>query len=235
MRSNIQFNREQNDVKEKRIIIRWLISSRTTPLISLRQIPRQKMNIEETFHKDSSKESQWYGHEGFSLEQTHILNYWMIDLSANCRRKRLILFNLHCVERLMIVCRILSRAFMRLWRRNNNDNQCDNIHFLQACKASSRCRRPEVQLLSIGREMNCFFFRKPSGRSISTLLHRKWNIKKNYVEQLCSIIDESPRRVHLSYSRSIGSLGHFDVGLECVHTTRSHHWDISSLSGKVHN
>lgn len=82
-----------------------------------------------------------------------------------------------------------------------------------------------------------FFFRKPSGRSISTLFHRhrKWNIEKNHVEQHRSIIGESPRRAHLSCSRSIGSLGHLHVCLECVHTTRSHHWDISSLSGKVNN
>jgi hypothetical protein len=49
----------------------------------------------------------------------------------------------------MLVCTILSRAFMTLSRRNNNDNQCDNIHLLQIYKASSRCRRSEVQLLSI--------------------------------------------------------------------------------------
>ena len=88
-----------------------------------------------------------------------------IDVELFMERSTRMLFRIHCADG-----NLHSSTWSSDRRRNNEDHQCDNIHLLQACRASTRCRRWLVHLLSIGREMTCFCFRSKTVRKIPTQL-----------------------------------------------------------------
>ena len=74
-------------------------------------------------------------------------------------RKRFVPFNLPCVERMTR----LFRLHFAGGRDNNDDRSSHSFSQSFLCSVTGRCRRWEMQLLSIGRETGLFSLRKPLG------------------------------------------------------------------------